>query len=304
LFVVPDGALQSLPLGVLVTKEPQSPTTDFAGYRQAPWLTKRFALATLPSVSSLRALRHFARETRARRPFIGIGDPLLDGSPGRDRQIELASLFTPRGVADVRAVKTLPRLPETADELKALARFLGAGEESLFLGKMATESRVKSADLSARVLAFATHGLVAGDLKGLAEPALVLTPPSEATEADDGLLTASEVAQLRLDADWVILSACNTASSDGTPGAEGLSGLAKAFFYAGSRSLLVSHWPTETESAKRLTTGAFKALAADPALGRAGALRASMLALMDDPQFSHPLFWALFVLVGEGAAGR
>jgi len=84
------------------------------------------------------------------------------------------------------------------------------------------------------VLTFATHGLLAGDLKGLSEPALVLTPPKEGTELDDGLLTASEVAQLKLDADWVILSACNTAAPDGTPGAEGLSGLAKAFFYAGT----------------------------------------------------------------------
>ena len=108
----------------------------------------------------------------------------------------------------------------------------------------ATETVVKSADLSGtRVLAFATHGLVAGELKGSAEPALVLTPPEKGTELDDGLLTASEVAQLRLNADLVILFACDTASPDGTPGAEGLSGFAKAFFYAGSRALLVSHSP-------------------------------------------------------------
>ena len=86
-----------------------------------------------------------------------------------------------------------------------------------------------------RVLAFATHGLVSGELSGLGEPALVFTPPETGTEADDGLLTASEIATLKLDADWVILSACNTAAADGTPGAEGLSGMAKAFFYAAGR---------------------------------------------------------------------
>ena len=99
-------------------------------------------------------------------------------------------------------------------------------------------------------MALATHGLVAGELAGVSEPALVLTPPAEGTEADDGLLTASEVAQLKFDADWVILSACNTAATDGTPGARGLSGQAKVFFYAGSRALLVSHWPVVSDAVR------------------------------------------------------
>ena len=143
----------------------------------------------------------------------------------------------------------MQRLPETADELKAIAATLKAGTASLHLGESATETRVKSLDLSrSRNLAFATHGLMAGELKGFAEPALVLTPPEEGSELDDGLLTASEIAQLKLNADWVILSACNTAAADGTPGAEGLSGLAKAFFYAGARSLLVSHWAVSSEA--------------------------------------------------------
>ena len=82
-------------------------------------------------------------------------------------------------------------------------------------------------------------------MKGLGEPALVLTIPKEATPLDDGLLTANEIAQLKLNADWVVLSACNTAAGD-KPGAEALSGLARTFFYAGTRALLVSHWAVET----------------------------------------------------------
>jgi CHAT domain-containing protein len=93
---------------------------------------------------------------------------------------------------------------------------------------------------------------MAGELSGIAEPGLILSPPARATEADDGYLSASEVAQLKLDADWVLLSACNTAAPDGTPGAEGLSGLAKAFFYAGARSLLVSHWAVVSDATVRL----------------------------------------------------
>ncbi|MGH8548839.1 MAG: CHAT domain-containing protein [Methylococcales bacterium] len=125
------------------------------------------------------------------------------------------------------------------------------------------------------------------------------------TELDDGLLTASEAAQLKLNADWVILSACNTAAPHGTPGAEGLSGLARAFFYAGSRALLVSHWPVDSNATVAPTTGLFKESAANPGIGKAEALRRSMLAVLnnqDHPEFAHPSFWAPFVVVGEGGS--
>ena len=157
------------------------------------------------------------------------------------------------------------------------------------------------------MIAFATHSLVAGDITGVSEPSLVLTPPKTGTILDDGLLTASEIAQLKLNADMVILSACNKAAADGTPGAEGLSGLAKAFFYAGSRSLLVTHWPVFSDAAVRLTTGMLAELSQSFSMGRAEALRRSMMALMGDhdkPHYAHPMFWAPFVVVGEGGKAR
>lgn len=221
--------------------------------------------------------------------------------------MKLVSLFTSSGIANANAVRTrLPPLPETADELETIAEILGANEADLFLRERATESRIKKEALSKyRVLVFATHGLVAGELEGLAEPALVLTPPRVGTKQDDGLLTASEVATLNLNANMVVLSACNTASADGSPEAEALSGLAKAFFYAGSRSLLVSHWPVFSDAAVKLTTKMLKMAATDSSMGRAEGLRRSALALMNTPNkpyFAHPAFWAPFVVVGEGAA--
>ena len=260
-------------------------------------------LTTLPSVSSLRALRRFAKAARAKTPFTGFGDPALEGRPGQARGVPIASLF--RGaIADVEAVRQLPPLPDTADELRAMASILQADEKQIYLREAATESAVKSADLSdSRVVAFATHGLVGGELNGNAEPALVLTPPKTGSAEDDGLLTASEVARLKLNADLVVLSACNTAAPDGSPEAEGLSGLAKAFFYAGSRALLVSHWPVFSDAAVKLTTGMLKRMKDEPEGGRADALRRSMLALMEDggkPHYAHPMFWAPFVVVGEG----
>ncbi len=314
-LLVPDGALQSLPLGTLITAEPTTPVKGFTGYRRVPWLARRYALSVLPAVSSLSALRssngvQVAARSDRRRPFIGIGDPVLHGDGGTARggaRVHLASLF--RGaMVDVDAVRKLDPLPDTADELRAEARALQASEADLYLRERATLPIVTQAPLKDyRVLAFATHGLVAGELQGLAEPALVLTPPEKGSEEDDGLLTASRIAKLQLDADWVVLSACNTAAGDGTPGAEGLSGLAKAFFYAGSRAVLVSHWPVISEVAVPLTTGAFEALATEPGIGRAEALQRAMLRVMasnEKPHFAHPMLWAPFTVVGEGGPGR
>jgi CHAT domain-containing protein len=230
---------------------------------------------------------------------------VLQGSA--QRGATLVSLY--RGaLADADKVRALRPQPETADELRAIARTLGAADTDLLLGERASEPVLRQTPLDHyRVVAFATHGLMSGELKGLAEPALVLTPPAAASAENDGLLTASKIATLKFNADWVVLSACNTAADDGTPDGGGLSGLAKAFFYAGARSLLVSHWPVRSEAAVKLTTGAFAELAKDPTIGRAEALRRSMMAMLDPsqpPEFAHPLAWAPFVLAGEGGAGR
>jgi CHAT domain-containing protein len=174
-----------------------------------------------------------------------------------------------------------------------------------------TEATIKKLPLdNYRVVHFATHGLLAGETAQLAkthaEPALVFSPPDTATEVDDGLLTASEVAGLQLDADWVVMSACNTASGIG-PGAEALSGLAKAFIYAGARALLVSHWPVNSYAATMLTSRTFAEMRKDGKIGRSEALRRAMLALLGDakrPWAGHPAVWAPFIVVGEGGSPK
>ena len=212
-------------------------------YARAAWLIREHSIAVLPSVSSLKALRRDAKASTAKIPFIGFGNPLLSGVANNDKRafakqacpkkpqissIKVAGLAVPDrrvnllrgGLGDVAVLRQQPPLPETADELCTIANEIGGAGRDVHLGARATESEVKtlSADGTlgnARVVQFATHGLLADETSRVAnaldEPALLLTPPTTPTKEDDGLLTASEVSQLKLNADWVVLSACNTA---------------------------------------------------------------------------------------------
>ncbi len=334
LLVVPSGPLTQLPLHVLVT-EPPAPDTAL---KDIAFLGARQPITVLPSAASLKALRRDAKPSRASEPFIGFGNPTLAGNPNcgkitipdrcpndpapvaeaASRMLGrlVASLntvtayFSRSGQADVESVRKLCPLPDSAHELSCVAKSLGAGADNMVIGPAMTEPAVRRAKLDRyRVLHFATHGLLAGEMsamaKGKAEPALVFTPPEVASEEDDGLLTASEITTLKLDADWVVMSACNTAAG-GASGAEALSGLAKAFFYAGARALLVSHWPVNSYAATMLTSTTFAELKRDPRIGRAEAFRRAMVALIKDTNHSwaaHPSIWAPFVVVGEGGAG-
>jgi CHAT domain-containing protein len=210
---------------------------------------------------------------------------------------------------DVAAIgEYLPQLPGTGKEVQQIAAELKTDRGDIRLGLAATEAAVKQAKLDQyRIVYFATHGLVSGDLEGFAkskaEPALVLTIPDKPNDVDDGLLTTSEIAQLKLNADWAVLSACNTGAED-KPGAEALSGLARAFFYAGARSLIVSHWSVSDEATARLMIGTFRASARDAKLSHAEALQQSMLAMIDAAKSdaaADPRLWAPFVVVGEPA---
>jgi CHAT domain-containing protein len=342
LIVVPHKALAQLPFALLTTAPFSAPVKarPFEEYRQAPWLIRRAALSQLPSVSTLLALRRMPAASPGRKEFAGFGDPLFSremalaandaGSVVRGvklRNLSIAKVATApvaavfdapsalrtATVANSSRLAQLARLPDTAEEIQSIAQALKADPGGdVFLGRAASEKNVKSGQLAdRRIVMFATHGLVPGDLDGLTQPALALSAPEVTGNTDeDGLLTMEEVLGLKLNADWVVLSACNTAAGDGA-GSEAVSGLGKAFFYAGARSLLVSNWPVETVSARLLTTKLFEQQAADPNLSRAEALRGTMLDLIERGEsvsataergfaYAHPMFWAPFSLVGDG----
>lgn len=339
LIVVPHKALGQLPFALLTTTPfATAQGSTFAEYREAPWLIRRATVTQLPSVSTLIALRRMPAVKPGRKEFIGFGDPLFsnamalaanDGTTTRRRlrNLGIGSVVTAPAatvtaapvalptvaVANSAGLAQLARLPDTAEEITSIARMLKAdAANDVFLGRAASEKNAKSGQLdNRRIVMFATHGLVPGDLNGLTQPALALSAPEvTGNQNEDGLLTMEEVLGLKLNADWVVLSACNTAAGDGA-GSEAVSGLGKAFFFAGARALLVSNWPVETVSARLLTTRLFEYQAANQASTRAQALRATMLDLMDTPiampgtkgsTYAHPMFWAPFSLVGDGGS--
>jgi CHAT domain-containing protein len=326
-FVVADGALAALPLSVLVTEAPQGQDGDPQALRDTKWFGDTTALVQLPSLQSLKLLRMVEKASGGARGtrFLGYGDPALDGKAitrgigegdarrGGAMMPAVASISGAAEdgapLADVAALRQLARLPGTAAELQAMARLFPGPLSTIHLAGEATEARLKSEDLRGlSVLALSTHGLLADESghAGVFEPGLVLTPPGVATARDDGLLTAAEVAGLDIDADWVILSACNTAGAEGWSDATGLSGLARAFFFAGARSLLVSHWYVRDDVASQMTVRMLQLRRDNPSLSRAEALRAAMKSIRDDPAadgkvggWSHPGAWAPFTFVGD-----
>jgi CHAT domain-containing protein len=333
LIVVTNGALGLLPLTLLPTApaEIKDTETTFAAYRGVPWLARTHAVTMVPSAAALRTLRQIPAGAAERERMIGFGDPFFSkeqmeaaaDEKAIDTGIQLA-MADMRGVplkrraspqldgVDSAELGLLPRLPDTAEELRSIALALEADPSKVVqLGVKANERAVKETDLSRyKVIVFATHGLVPGELNGLTQPALALSAPDVSGSGGDGLLTMEEILALRLDADWVVLSACNTGSGAGA-GAEAASGLGRAFFYAGTRALLVTNWSVHSQSARDLTTDLFRRQNADQKLSRGEALRQAMMALMDGPGFTspdgktvfayaHPLFWAPYSIIGDG----
>ncbi|OZA36793.1 MAG: hypothetical protein B7X92_05550 [Novosphingobium sp. 17-62-9] len=268
--------------------------------KHAPFLIRRYAMAIS---ATLVPVRGQARRSMAQGTMLALGAPtpfgadrlaannLAANSPAGARTV-LASAVFRGGKADTTSLAALPTL-ESA-EIATVTR--SVRNATVLTGAAASEDAFRASPLDQyRVLLFATHALVAGEMEGISEPALVLARPEERASGD-GVLTASEISLLRLDADWVILSACNTAVGDGEA-APAYSGLAQAFRYAGARTLMLSHWPVRDDAAAAITSSVLR----EAAGGRlpAEALRRAMLRAMDDPKLpdaANPHVWAPFVV--------
>lgn len=307
-IVAASGALARLPLSVLQT-QPRPSSGPPA------WLIRQVSLSQVPSVGAWLSLRALPRRQMPQQVLMAWGDPMFNPMPVAGQSGVVRKLATAEGPGmpdlerelpdGAKLYHAIPALPETRDELQELARALKADpQRDLVLGAQATRTSVLKANQSGqlaqrKVVVFATHGLMAGELPRLMQPALAMAADgSEKDSALAPLLTLEDVLGLKLNADWVVLSACNTAAADGRA-EEALSGLARGFFYAGSRSLLVTHWAVESDSAKELTTRTFSHFMRHPTAPKADSLREAMLQVMVDARYAHPAFWAPYVLVGD-----
>ena len=309
LIYEPDGALVSLPVSLLVTDAASiRPGADGdTDYVKVAWLGSKVSTSLVVSGASFLQSRAFA-PSQATKRYLGFADPSLPRAEERaftsvTRSIRRRSTVLERVCGETRnALLRIEALPETASEVRQVGQSLGS-PDSIVLGASFSDDAVRArTDLADyNVLYFATHGLLPQPDACVPEPALVT---SLGGGDSDALLDTSEILNLKIDADLVVLAACDTGGAGATVdrtgltgGGEALGGLTRAMIYAGSRSLVVSHWSIESDSAVRLMTGFFAAGASS----MAQALRQSQAALQAEAQYAHPYFWAPFTLVGDGA---
>ena len=310
LSVLANGALTSIPFGILITSDPQGKKL-----KDEDWLIKSYAITILPSIYSLKTMRAQMAAVEAKKPMIAFADPVFSKEAqdeAKAKQVAMRSLssFYRGSQLDVRSLaESLPQLPGTRTEVETIAKSLDVGEGDIKLGTGRDRGggeAVQARRLPRRLLRHPwtrRRGPARRSPRRRPSQRLVFTIPEKPSELDDGLLQASEVAELKLNADWVVLSACNTASSDGV-GAEPLSGLARAFIYAGGKSLVVSNWDVSDDATAKLMSNLFEISKEKPNLSHGEMMRQATLSLLDaatSDEEAHPRVWAPFVVVGEPA---
>lgn len=318
LLIVPDPDISSIPLTILtkdINRHGLDDNEELSGKRKVRgigevhinnnglnyasdgWLINDYAVSVIPSVYSL-VVHNDSVNHKKPNSFLGIGNPSLYGDKVVITASEIIPSFDVRGSLSSYSLGSLAPLPETKKELELIASNF---DSSLVLsGSNATEENLRATSLHKYdVLSFATHALVANEIGGIVEPSLVLTPGDYESSDNDGLLQMSEIAKLDMNADIVLLSACNTASPYASSSSEGLSGLANSFFQAGAKSLLVSYWSVISESAVDLTTRMFRS--SNDGRSYAHKHRNAVMDLLrnsKDPSKLHPSYWAPFSVVG------
>ncbi len=294
IIIIPDGPLYGIPFELLHDK------------KNNQWLIEKNAISISPSAYSYVAL-NFENNLKLNtgNSFLGFGDPNIKGKKIVESsdfesilELEFSKVFTRGGDIDLKYLRMFPELPETSVELKKISKKFDQNSK-LYLRDEFNENKINSIKFdNYKVVSFASHALVVGEIDGLSEPSIVLSLPEKITDDNDGLLTASEIINLNINSDLVILSACNTASSDGNANSESLSGLANSFFYSGAKSLIVTHWSVISKTSVDLMVNTFDFLKESKG-DISSALMKSKIKMLKNPNTSHPIYWAPYTLVGR-----
>lgn len=296
ILVLADGDLMTIPLDIL-------PNQSSFNKEKNNWLIKKYSITNLPNINLI-IERQSTNKNHSEFTFLGVGDPNLNNSKISSQNLDeliakkdfLKNIFRESKIADISQFNQITELPETSEELKEISTYFKASNVDLLLRDNARESRVKRLKLEKYdIISFATHTIPDTIDNKLSEPGLLLSLPDKASLIDDGVLTSSEISQMSLNAELTVLSACNTGPN--IESKNDISGLIDSFIYAGSKAIIASHWPVESNSTVLLMTTTFdnwlkKDLKLDIALQRA------KLDIMSKIEYSHPMYWASFSLYG------
>lgn len=311
LVVVASGQLASIPFSLLVAGDPGAPAGG--GHRYTlpqlsglPWLIRSVPVTHVPSLQALAKMRAIPA-SKASRPYIAFADVV------RPSTQQLKAFAGTECGADAQLLDSLSPLPGTRNEVNSVGRIMNAAAEDVVLADRFNLARIGGKEgrplNDYRIIHFASHALLPSELVCLNQPAIQVSIPKGSVSAIDGLLTLAAVEGLQLDADLVVLSACNTAGPSGDSLGESLTGLANGFFYAGARGMVVTHWPADDSSAHLMMSEMFANLASNRARSTASALQGTQIDMITkagtSPEwqkiYAHPYFWAVFALVGDGA---
>jgi CHAT domain-containing protein/ankyrin repeat protein len=287
-YVSTDEALQSLPFGLLASNN-----VSAKKLASQDWLINQYEIVRIPSSSTLFFMRDRTPQKNSNNKLLGIGDTVY--------KIENDKILSEDQKTEVDFIAALPQLKETKDEILSIASNFETDSVTTLFDREATENNLKKLNLdSFNSIVFATHATLAGEMNMQSEASLILSPEFT-NNTLDGLLTSSEIARMKINSEWVVLSACNTARSSSLDSSPTFSGLSNSFLYAGADAVLASHWPVESKSTAEFTKNVFSNLKRGRFLSKSSAYQRTAIQFLKgelSKEYSHPFYWSAFELIG------
>ena len=294
LLIKNNGLISTIPFNILVKDYYNNPKN----YDDISWVIDE---NTIINIASFKYFFENKKNKLISKTFLGVGNPNFKKE---NKIIKIAKIDNNNEFSKIMSNRSknqnsliLDQLPETEDEIRSIAKFFLKKNYSLFISKEASETKIKKENLkNFSYIIFATHAIPESSSKNSDLSGLALNYPDKTSDFDNGFLNVKEIMKLNLNSDLVLLSACETATDDQASG-RAFSGMVNSFFFAGSNSVIASHWKIESSSTVLITTSFFENLI-DKKNNTAESLRNSILNFRENnKEFNHPAFWGAFSIV-------